>query len=121
MNRPEGAPLRAAALRLDKWLWFARIVRTRSLAARWCAAGQVSVGGGVALKPHHPVRIGDRISVASGRWRREVTVVALGERRGPAVTARLLYDEPAPPLPLCDPDSADWQPLLDGEDGADAP
>lgn len=121
MKGLDRAPAGAAALRLDKWLWCARIVRTRSLAAKCCAAGLVSVGGGVVLKPHHLVRIGDRISITNGRWRRQLTVVALGERRGPAAAARLLYDEPAPAVPMHDLDAADWVPLLDGEDTDDGP
>jgi ribosome-associated heat shock protein Hsp15 len=84
-------------LRLDKWLWFARVVRTRSAATRLCAAGCVTVGGHAAVKPHHPVRIGDRITVELMEQRRYLTVLQLGERRGPPGEARLLYDEPLPP------------------------
>ncbi len=89
----------AATLRLDKWLWFARLARTRSLAARLCQSGAVSVGGSVVLKPHHLVRIGDTVAIAQGRVRRRVVIAALGERRGPAAEARGLYDESEPPAP----------------------
>jgi ribosome-associated heat shock protein Hsp15 len=88
---------RAPSLRLDKWLWFARLARTRSLAGKLCAAGCVAVGAHAAAKPHHPVRIGDSIIVDLPRHRRVLIVRGLGERRGPAVEARLLYDE-TPPL-----------------------
>lgn len=110
-----------ATLRLDKWLWFARVTRTRSLAAKWCAGGQVSVGGSLVVKPHHPVRVGDVVSVSNGKWRRELTVRALGVRRGPAAEARLLYDEPSPAVSLRDGDAEGWEPLLDvdGPDEAD--
>lgn len=85
-------------LRLDKWLWFARLARTRSLAARLCADGRVAVGGH-AVKPHHPVRIGDTVTLDWPEKRRFLTIRALGARRGPAAEARLLYDEaPAPAL-----------------------
>ena len=104
-------------VRIDKWLWFARLARTRSLAARLCAAGLVSVGGAPVLKPHHPVRIGDHVAVARGRVRRRLVVQALGARRGPAAEARLLYHEPEPPLPLERIDPA-WTPLLDEESWA---
>jgi ribosome-associated heat shock protein Hsp15 len=103
-----------ASVRIDKWLWFARMAKTRSLAARLCAAGLVSVGGSPVLKPHHPVRVGDPVTVAQGRVRRRLVVQALGVRRGPAAEARLLYLEPEPPLPLERTDPA-WTPLLDDE------
>ena len=102
------------SIRIDKWLWFARMARTRSLAARLCEAGFVTVGGAAATKPHHPVRIGEAVTVVHGNVRRSLVVQQLGLRRGPPAEARLLYDEPAPPtrLPRADPD---WTPLLDEE------
>ncbi len=100
-------------LRLDKWLWFARFARTRSLAAKLCAGGLVTVGGVAVLKPGHAVRIGDAVTVRQGRVLRRVTVLALGERRGPPAEARLLYAEPQPPLPVADSERAAWIPLLD--------
>jgi ribosome-associated heat shock protein Hsp15 len=104
----------APTLRLDKWLWFARLARTRSLAARLCQSGGVSVGGSIVVKPHHPVRVGDSLTVAQGRVRRMLVIAALGERRGPAAEARRLYDEPQPPRPLADAEAA-WIPLFDEE------
>lgn len=100
-------------LRLDKWLWFARFARTRSLAAKLCAGGLVTVAGAAVRKPGHAVRIGDAVTVRQGRMLRRVTVLALGERRGPPAEARLLYAEPEPPQPLGDADRALWVPLLD--------
>lgn len=81
------------ALRLDKWLWFARLARTRSLAAKLCAAGCVAIGSHGAAKPHHPLRVGDAVTLDLPRLRRVLIVRALGERRGPAAEARQLYDE----------------------------
>jgi ribosome-associated heat shock protein Hsp15 len=89
-----------ATLRLDKWLWFARLARTRSLAARLCAEGRVSIGGRDRVKPHHAVRIGDVVAVELLHQRRRLIVRALGERRGPLAEAKLLYDEPTPPVAL---------------------
>lgn len=103
-----------AGIRIDKWLWFARMAKTRSLAARFCEAGRISVGGTPVLKPHHRVRVGDRVSVTQGRARRGLVVMALGVRRGPAEEARRLYDEPAPPVPVASNDPP-WTPLLDEE------
>jgi ribosomal 50S subunit-recycling heat shock protein len=59
-----------ATLRLDKWLWFARLARTRSLAARLCAEARVSIDGRDGVKPHHAVRIGDVIVVELPHQRR---------------------------------------------------
>jgi len=73
-----------ATLRLDKWLWFARLARTRSLAARLCTEGRVTVGGRDGVKPHHAIRVGDVVTVELPHLRRRLIVRALGERRGPA-------------------------------------
>lgn len=101
----------AASLRLDKWLWHARLAKTRSLAARLCVAGLVELGGHVVTKPHQAVRVGARITLVQGRNRRRVEVLALGTRRGPAAEAQALYLETVPPEALSRiPD--DWEPLL---------
>jgi ribosome-associated heat shock protein Hsp15 len=100
-------------LRLDKWLWFARLAKTRSLAAKLCSGGLVTVGGTAVAKAGHLVRRGDVVTVEQGRTVRRVTVLALGERRGPPAEARLLYAEPEPPRPRRDLDRATWRPLLE--------
>jgi ribosome-associated heat shock protein Hsp15 len=104
-------------LRLDKWLWFARFTRTRSLAAKLCASGAVTIDGAVVLKPGHLVRVGDVVTLRIGRVLRRVSVLALGTRRGAATEARLLYDEPTPPVALRAIEAAAWVPLTD--DGAE--
>jgi ribosome-associated heat shock protein Hsp15 len=86
--------------RLDRWIWCARFVRSRSLAAKLCAGGMVDVGGGAVAKPHHAVRVGDRVTLRLGRWERRIEVLALAVRRGPAREARLLYAEILPPRAL---------------------
>jgi ribosome-associated heat shock protein Hsp15 len=111
------APAAATSLRLDKWLWFARFARTRSLAAKLCAAGAVTLGGTPVSKPNQTVRVGDRLTVPQGRVLRRVTVLALGTRRGPPAEARLLYDEPEPPLPLRAAEAAGWESLFGEEEG----
>ncbi len=94
----DAAPLPAATLRLDKWLWFARFARSRSLAARLCEEGAVTIGGHEVMKPHHVVRVGDAITLVLPHQRRSLIVRGLGARRGPPAEARLLYDEPVPPV-----------------------
>ena len=99
-------------LRVDKWLWFARLARTRSLAARLCLEGCVTVGGSVIMKPGQPVRPGDVLTVRLGDRLRRITVAALAAHRGPAAASRRLYIEAEPPLSLRAVERAAWTPLL---------
>ena len=101
--------------RLDQWLWFARFVKSRSLAARLCAAGAVVVNGFPVKKANHLVRIGDIVVLPQGGWQRTVRVSALGLRRGPAAEARLLYEETAAALRFADLAPV-WVPLLGDSD-----
>ena len=107
-------PSDRASRRLDQWLWFARFVKSRSLAARLCAEGVVNVNGVAVAKPNHAVKAGDVVTVPQGPWQHTVEVVALGTRRGPAVEARTLFRETgtarrADLLPA-------WEPLLAEDD-----
>lgn len=83
--------------RLDKWLWYARFFKTRTLAAKTCNGGHVRSGGAAVAKAHHQVRVGDVLTFAQGRYIRVVKVLALGTRRGPAIEARTLYEDLKPP------------------------
>ncbi len=80
------------SLRVDKWLWAARFFRTRSLAGQAVRGGKVTVNGERA-KPAREVRVNDEVRITRGETRFTVTVLALDERRGPAVVARQLYSE----------------------------
>ncbi|HET8729354.1 MAG TPA: RNA-binding S4 domain-containing protein, partial [Alphaproteobacteria bacterium] len=75
-------------VRLDKWLWYARFFKTRSLAARTVGEGRVRVDGTVVAKPHWSVRPGQVLTFVQGNHVRVVRVAALGDRRGPAPEAR---------------------------------
>ena len=99
-------------LRLDQWLWFARLMKTRSLAARLCAAGAITVNGNAVTKANHAVRVGDVVVLPQGPWQRTVRIAALGVRRGPAGEARELYEEAAAARRLAELMPA-WEPLLD--------
>jgi ribosome-associated heat shock protein Hsp15 len=87
-----------AAVRLDRWLWSARFYKSRALAAEACDGSRVEVNGHPA-KPHKLVRINDMISLTHPSGPKELKVLALTERRGPASEARLLYEDHSPPPP----------------------
>ena len=79
--------------RLDKYLWFARIVKTRSQAQQLAEQGRLRLGGRVIDRSHAPVKIGDVLSFAVHGKVRVIKVEALPSRRGPPAEARLLYSE----------------------------
>ena len=79
--------------RIDKWLWHARVVRTRGDAAALADAGHVRLNGRRVAGPSQPVRIGDVVTVALDRAVRVVEVRGFCERRGAAPLARGLYRE----------------------------
>jgi ribosome-associated heat shock protein Hsp15 len=85
----------AESLRLDKFLWFARIVKTRSLAQQLAEQGRLRLGGRVIDRAHAPVRVGDVLSFAVHGKVRVLRVEALPTRRGPPAEAQALYSEMA--------------------------
>ena len=78
--------------RLDRWLWFTRFFKSRSLATQAVSLGRVTLNG-ARVKPAHTVQVGDRIGVNLDREVREVVVRELPERRGPAPEAQSCYAE----------------------------
>jgi ribosome-associated heat shock protein Hsp15 len=83
----------ADSLRLDKFLWFARIVKTRALAQQLAEEGRIRLAGRVVDRAHTPVRVGDVLSFAQRGAVRVLRVEALPARRGPPAEARALYSE----------------------------
>lgn len=81
-------------LRVDRWLWAARLVKTRGLAAEAVKAGRVQING-QRIKPSRDVAPGDRLEMSLGEARIAVIVSATSTRRGPASEAALLYEETA--------------------------
>jgi len=77
--------------RIDKWLWHARVVRTRSAAAALTEAGFVRLNGKRVTAPGHLVRLGDVVTLALDRAVKVVKVEGFCERRGAAPVARALY------------------------------
>lgn len=84
---------------MDRWLWFARFFKSRSVATRACAARRVRINSLATAKPNQQVQVGDVLTFPAGNSIRVVRVTALGVRRGPAPEARSLYDDLAPPSP----------------------
>jgi ribosome-associated heat shock protein Hsp15 len=78
--------------RIDKWLWHARVVRTRSQAAALAAAGHVRINGQRVDAPSRAVRMGDVVTVALDRGVRVLKVMAFAQRRGSADAARALCE-----------------------------
>lgn len=87
----------AARQRLDKWLFFARIVKSRSLAAKLIQAGRVRVNRDKADQASHMVKPGDVLTVTLDRRILVLKVLGGGARRGPAEEARTLYEDLTPP------------------------
>jgi len=85
--------------RLDKWLWFARVVKTRSLAQKLVLDGRVRVNRERTAKPAQTIHVGDLVSVELGQRLRLFEVLAVGARRGPASEAADLFRDLAPPAP----------------------
>lgn len=82
------------AVRLDKWLWAARFYKTRSLARDMIDGGKVHYNG-QRSKPSKIVEIGATIRLRQGSDSKEIRILALAEKRGPANYAATLYEESA--------------------------
>lgn len=83
-------------IRLDKWLFHARLFKSRSLAAERIERGGIRVNGQPCAKPHRLLRPEDVITVATPGGVRVLRFLASGTRRGPAAEAATLYDDLTP-------------------------
>lgn len=102
-DQDDGAPAASGAQRLDKWLWFARVVKSRTLAATLIAGGKIRVNKVKVDKPSHMVKTGDVITSTIKKSVRVLKVCAPGQRRGPASEAAKLYEDLSPPVPRATP------------------
>jgi ribosome-associated heat shock protein Hsp15 len=105
--------------RLDKWLWFARLAKSRSLAARLIEDGKVRVNRLRVTKPGRALHVGDVLTAVIHGRLQVVKVLDLGTRRGPATEAQALYADMSPP-----PRSADLppeKPIAEREPGSGRP
>lgn len=90
-------------IRLDKWLWFARLCKTRSLAAREVADGRIRLNGTRTTKPAQAVGPGDTLTYGRGDRVLVLRILAPGTRRGPAPEAQTLYTDLSEPAAPPDP------------------
>lgn len=86
------------ALRLDKWLWYARFFKTRTVATRLIASGKLRLNGEIMSKPHRAAVVGQLLTFVQQNDVRVIEIVALGQRRGPASEAVTLYNDLSPPV-----------------------
>jgi ribosome-associated heat shock protein Hsp15 len=86
-----------ARQRIDKWLFFTRMLKSRSLAQAFVQKGNVRVNGERVVQPSHVVKVGDRIDLMLERRDMVLVVRHPGERRGPFEEAKLLYEDLTPP------------------------
>ena len=82
-----------AGLRLDKWLWFARLTKSRTQAANFVETRRLRIDGRIIQKPSAQVRPGQVLAFADGDEVRVLRVESLGDRRGPYPEARTLYTD----------------------------
>jgi ribosome-associated heat shock protein Hsp15 len=82
--------------RIDKWLWHARVVRTRNAAAALTSSGHVRVNGQRVDAPGRAIRAGDVLTVALDRSIRVLKVTSFVERRGPGGSGTSLYEDLSP-------------------------
>ena len=104
--------------RADKWLWFARVVKTRALAAKLVSGGHVRLNGRRMDDPGRGLLIGDVLTVALSRDTRVMKVAAFGARRGPASEARALYEDLSPAPAAGDGDVEDVRDALADRGGS---
>lgn len=95
----DAADMARGRLRLDKWLWYARFLKTRSQAAKLAGSGALRLGGTPVNKASQAVKVGDVLTFPLGPYVRVIRVTALAARRGPAPEAQALYDDLDPPTP----------------------
>lgn len=89
--------MEAGRQRIDKWLWYARVVKTRSLAQKLVVSSAVRLNREKVSTASQAIRVGDVLTIALPRRVMVLEVLDLGTRRGPAPEARLLYEDLSAP------------------------
>ena len=96
---PKGKAQPPSAMRVDKWLWHARFFKTRTMATKLAAAGNIRINGQKQSRAAANVRAGDVLTFPLNNHIRVIEILALSTRRGPAPEAQALYNDQAPPQP----------------------
>lgn len=91
--------MEAGRQRIDKWLWYARVVKTRSLAQKLAVSGHVRLNREKVEAASQQIRLGDVLTIVMPRRVLVLKVADLGSRRGPAPEAHLLYEDLSPETP----------------------
>jgi len=108
------------AVRLDKWLWAARVFKTRALATDACRQGRVTIAGQPA-KPARDVKIGDILVVKKYEVTCTFKVLQLLDRRVGAPVAAQYVEDLTPPAEYEKPRQPDFRPLFVRPPGAGRP
>ncbi|WP_426231280.1 RNA-binding S4 domain-containing protein [Pararhizobium sp. DWP3-4] len=95
-KQPQSLPV--LRQRLDKWLFFTRLQKSRSIAQKAIESGDIRVNGSRITQPSHALKAGDVVIVSLDRHDTVVRVLLPGVRRGPYEEARLLYDDLTPAI-----------------------
>ena len=96
----------SSSQRVDQWLWFARITKSRTLAQDLIGRGKVRLNRVKIDKPSVLVKPGDVLTLIVGPVVRSLEILAIGQRRGPAAEAQLLFLDHTPPAPQRGPAAA---------------
>ncbi|NVK35020.1 MAG: RNA-binding S4 domain-containing protein [Rhodobacteraceae bacterium] len=84
-------------MRVDKWLWYARVTKSRSLAQKLATGGHVRINKDKISSASKTVKTGDVLTITLERKILILKIKALGTRRGPFAEAQLLYEDMSPP------------------------
>ena len=100
--------------RIDKWLVYARVVKTRTLGQALAVSGHVRLNGRKIDDPAQPVKAGDVLTIGLHGRVRVLKVLDFAERRGPATIASALYEDLTPPE---EPSAAGARPVVEAGEG----
>lgn len=104
--------------RVDRWLFFARILKSRTLAGKLVSSGGVRINGTKIDQPSRMISAGDVLTVTLERRIKVLRVLDPGKRRGPASEAQTLYEDLSPPEP---PRQERPRPVAEREPGSGRP
>ncbi|MCV6546804.1 MAG: RNA-binding S4 domain-containing protein [Cohaesibacter sp.] len=111
-----------AKIRIDKWLWYARVAKTRTLAAKLVTSGHVRVNKEKIVAAKYGLKQGDVLTIARDNRIRVLKLLFLGERRGPALEAQLLYEDLTPVVEPSSKQAENFKPVAEMRDaGAGRP